>query len=216
MPFDFTLELEILRDKRVQAKQWLERLKNSFPKAGGSRVGSLRKNDGNNEIKDLPVNSGEKLALADMKLIVREGEELFDDETNRTAQVRELSKAQSVVEMAEEWLERVRDAITETIDDENEDEATANEQIEAIEMLQELLSEADSMPVNMDECQVLRSHLLSLEWRTKARPILVMPHSVKVKMTEVNSSTSASELIASTQSGTLLCIFENISIILFN
>jgi hypothetical protein len=42
-------------------------------------------------------------------------------------------------------------------------------------MLQELLSEADEMPVFMEEALVLRSHLNAIEWSKKARPILAMP-----------------------------------------
>ena len=101
MPFNFSLELEVLREKRQQAKQWLEKLKSKFPKHGrvSSRVG-------------VPSGApGERISFADMKMMVQEGEELFDDESNRSSNARELSKAQSVIDVAEEWLSRVREAI---------------------------------------------------------------------------------------------------------
>eukprot|EP01041_Mallomonas_annulata_P008620 gene8620-17783_t len=44
-------------------------------------------------------------------------------------------------------------------------------------ILKSLLSEAEDMPVMMDEAIVIRAHLQAIEWATKARPLLVMPHT---------------------------------------
>lgn len=160
-PFQFTKELDILRDKKAQAKVWLEKLKSSFSKTSG-RSQSLRKGGGD-------AVTGEKIGLEEMKQILQEGEELFDDESTRTVQGRELNRAQSVVDVAEEWINRVKELITESYDGES------SSSLEAMRTIQEMLSEADQMPVIMPEAQVLRMHLDILEWAAKARPILLMP-----------------------------------------
>ena len=160
-PFEFTKELDILRDKKAQAKVWLEKLKASFSKTAG-RSQSLRKGGGDGI-------SGEKIGLEEMKQMLQEGEELFDDESTRTVQGRELNRAQSVVDVAEEWINRVKELITESYD------SNSSSSLEAMKTIQEMLAEADQMPVVMPEAQVLRMHLDILEWAAKARPILLMP-----------------------------------------
>ncbi len=199
MPFEFTLELEILKEKKNQAKLWFERVKSKFPKS--KAASSLRNKSGGEGA------TSEKINFSDMKLIVEEGEVLFDDSQGRSS--KELSKVQSVVEEAEVWLSRVREALTDAMnqpidesiyddnddaeddDDDDDDEEKGNDDDDmetddspkkknkkrngTIDMLQELLAEADEMPVFMEEALVLRSHLNAIEWSKKARPILAMP-----------------------------------------
>lgn len=161
MPFEFSAELDILREKKLQAKQWLERLKTKLPsKVGHSKA--LRGEGGGGS------SGSDRMNLSDMKLIVQEGEELFEDGSSRSSQAKELSKAQTVVDVAEEWLARMKDILVEA---NNGSESS----LEAIDTLNELLSEADDMPVFMEEAQVLRCHLQALEWAEKAKPILQIP-----------------------------------------
>ena len=155
MIFDVSNDLDALREKRSQAKEWLERLKKSFaPKAG--RAQSLRKSEA-------IVAPHERIALADMKLMVLEGEQLYDDDEGggRTQTSRELSKAHSVVEVAEEWLSRVREALA---------DSSSNAMNTA--EIKELLGESEDMPVFMEEALVLRSHLRALEWAKRAKRVL--------------------------------------------
>jgi hypothetical protein len=105
MPFEFTFELEILKEKKNQAKLWFERVKSKFPKS--KSASSLRNKSGNEG------STSEKINFSDMKLMVEEGEVLFDDSQGRSS--KELSKVQSVVEEAEVWLTRVREALTDAM-----------------------------------------------------------------------------------------------------
>jgi hypothetical protein len=69
------------------------------------------------------MSTADRLNLWDMKLMVEEGAQMFDDDEENeragraTTQMRELSKAQSVVEIAEEWLARIRDLINSDVDE---------------------------------------------------------------------------------------------------
>jgi hypothetical protein len=124
LPFELREELEVLKEKRQQAKVWLDKLKRSFvpTKVGSSRI---KKNS------DESAGPVEKLSLADMKMMVSEGESLYqqplDDDvdgsgvgavsgrsaapSSRMAN-RELDRAQAVVESAEDWISRVRDLLS--------------------------------------------------------------------------------------------------------
>jgi len=80
-----------LQEKRLQARQWLDRLKRCFPKGGGSVRGTRK------AVADPSSGHGEKLLLSEVKLMVTEGEQLYEERRSR-----ELNKALNVVEAAEE------------------------------------------------------------------------------------------------------------------
>eukprot|EP01038_Epipyxis_sp_PR26KG_P010367 gene10367-13929_t len=188
LPFEFKDELEMLREKKAQAKVWLDRLKKSFNnKVNRSQ---RRGNTGEEDTADPPA----KLSLHDMKMMISEGEEIYkplaseEDVSNRTISNRELSKAQNVVESAEDWLSRVRSVLQAgTVSDNASDNGTESDADgdnsikmgsinDTIIFLRNLLAEADTMPVCMEEAQVLRCHLNALEWAKKVRPLI--PSSV--------------------------------------
>ena len=75
--------MELLREKRTQAKMWLEKLKRSF-------VSTTNRNTRKTNIV------GEKMSYNDMKAMVLEGEQLYDDGH------RELNKAVDAIDSAEE------------------------------------------------------------------------------------------------------------------
>lgn len=118
----------MLWDKRLQAKQWLEKLKKtmSAPKAG-KRAPSMRSAPDSSFSTSVATAEGEgererensRPLLADMKVMVLQGESLLSTDgagavegeeglhtaptsTRSTVSSRELSKAQTVVEVAEE------------------------------------------------------------------------------------------------------------------
>jgi len=64
---------------------------------------------------------------------------------------------QSVVDVAEEWINRVKELITEIYN------RNSSLSLEAMKTIQEMLGEVDQMPVIMPEAQVL---LDILEWVT--------------------------------------------------
>lgn len=116
----------MLWDKRLQAKQWLEKLKKtmSAPKAN-KRAPSMRSAPDSSISSSIAAAEGEgerensRPLLADMKVMVLQGESLLSVDgsgtvegeeglhmaptsTRSTVSSRELSKAQTVVEVAEE------------------------------------------------------------------------------------------------------------------
>ena len=151
--FDFTVELDILRQRQVQAKEWLDRLKNSFK---SKSKGSLRGRGSGGEVRGQV-----KMGLADMKMMVEEGTSMLDDEeSGKTSTSRELNKAQSAVDIAEEWLSRVKEVLAAGI-------AGGD-----LTDLKDLIRESDEMPVYMEEAVVMKSHLNAMEWAKKAAKIM--------------------------------------------
>ena len=142
--------MDYLRDKRLLAKEWLEKLKKSFSARSfnSNNRASLRKTtlmgvssatavvgpDGSAVSAEnaaaytqTSVSAPEKPRLDEMRQMVEEGQFICDldgnDDTggatggtglsSRTAQARELTKAQTAVSAAEEWLSRVRELLVE-------------------------------------------------------------------------------------------------------
>jgi hypothetical protein len=210
-PFELGPEMDILREKRVQAKVWLDKLKKtmSMPK-GGRRSVSQRSmsTQGAGGGADGAADF-DRPNLADIKLMVTEGEDEqgADDDVGGLGgkgfvSNRELSKVQSVVEIAEEWLTRVREALSQsatlrvqrrkpksaTAGDDGADRSAGksdgamdvaadddDDDADPLEDLRELLKESDEMPVFMEEAGMLRCQLQALEWANKAA--LVLPTS---------------------------------------
>lgn len=131
LPFEFRVELEILKDKKNFAKLWLEKLKKSFvPTKVGNRNRKVVFTD-DFQSQPLAVDNAvaiaEKVSLSDMKLLVSEGEMLFqpiggefnNDDGNVEAFAgatgrsvnRDLDRAVAVVESAEDWIYRARELL---------------------------------------------------------------------------------------------------------
>ena len=159
LPFDFSMELSLLREKRQLAKEWLEKVKTSV----------LRGNNRHPKRGDNATTvEFEKPNFEMLKRIVSEGgQHLSDDSVNTNissqerAQNRELSRVVSLVEAAEEWQLKLR----ETVSNVEADSACA------IAELTELLSEAENMPIVMDEIHILKAHLKLLEWGKRVRKL---------------------------------------------
>ena len=152
LPFVFEAEMDILQDKRNHARLWLDKLKKVFPSKG--RQPSRKPGE---PLGDESTNG--KLHLADMRTLVQEGEILLqrDDEKSADSKsTKELTKAQTLVDAAEEWMGRVNELL-------------ADIDVKSIPVLQELLEEADEMPVYMEEIGLLQVHLDSLEWSVRAK-----------------------------------------------
>ena len=86
-PFEFKNELEVLRDKKDLAKLWLEKLKRSFVPTKVNSGRSKKSGDDN----AAGTGKAEKLSLSDMKLMVSEGESLYqqplEDDADLTAAI---------------------------------------------------------------------------------------------------------------------------------
>jgi hypothetical protein len=93
-----------------------------------------------------------KLDLKEMQQMISEGEQ-FD------IQSKELDQMQSVMMSANEWVSRVREML------ESGDAAE-------LEALNELLGEADDIPVVMEEVQLLRAQMEGIRWSEKLGKVL--------------------------------------------
>lgn len=137
-PFDMKEELESLREKKQQAKLWLDRLKKSFTsvKVGTNRLrnyvpsqAAAPPSDEGNLLQQVIYNQNDRLTLAEMKQLLSEGETLYQQQVGDSqasvpleslsssaakfvARSRDLDRAQSVVDNAEDWISRVREVLT--------------------------------------------------------------------------------------------------------
>jgi hypothetical protein len=212
LPFDFTSEVEKLRDKKIHAKLWLDKIKRTFSiKASTSEYQSMRRKAAAESTDEVDRRVG----LHDMKMMVEEGQLLLDyaedgadGSSGSKAHSRELQKAQTIVDMADQvgslsavgtgslifdiiilvvpqWLERVKSmlsaevptSIFENYDSSPEGEEEMNQ---FVSELREMLREADTMPVVMDEMLVLRVQVQALDWAKKVRPILKQISTIRL------------------------------------
>ena len=154
-PFDFSAKLRLLKDKRLLAKQWVDKVKASLVR--GSTRHPRR---GESAVEEIP----EKPKFDDLKQIVSEGEQFMADDNTAAssaerAQSKEMNRVVSIVEAAEEWQSKLRETVS------GSDADTANAIIE----LTSILSEAENMPIVMDEVHVLNAHLKILEWGMRVK-----------------------------------------------
>lgn len=152
-PVDLSQEIATLKEKREVARGWLEKLKKVLPNKGRQ---PLRKMDA----EDYSEN---RVNLNDMKNLVAQSEQVLhrESEEDRTSREiaqssRELNKAQTLVDVAEGWASRVRELLGES-------------DLSSIDSLEDLLREAESMPVYMEEMSMLRVHLDTCAWSKKVR-----------------------------------------------
>ena len=149
-PFDFKNELDMLRDKRQLAKQWVEKVNASLVR-GSSRYSRRGQNAVDADI--------EKPSFEVLKQIVSEGEGFLSKETTNVssmerAQNKEMHRVVTIVEAAEEWQSKLRETFT----------VSETDAALAMEELKELLKEAEKMPIVMDEVHILKAQLQLLEW----------------------------------------------------
>eukprot|EP01041_Mallomonas_annulata_P008619 gene8619-17782_t len=89
LPFLYTNEMDILQDRRKQARMWLEKLKKSFQKGKPSTRKAIALGDN--------IPGTDKLQLSDIKEMVCLGEQLYEQQGNK-----DLNKAQGVLDAAED------------------------------------------------------------------------------------------------------------------
>lgn len=151
--FDVSAELDILKNRKLQAREWLDRLKNTFRSKSKA---SLRKAGPDGVQIQAPV----KMALGDMKMMVTEGESLIEQNESHSQTSRELTKAQKAVDIAEEWLARVRESFKEGLTE------------DSLRDMKDLIADSEDMPVYMEEAVVLKAHLKAIDWCRKACKVL--------------------------------------------
>lgn len=239
IPFEFPNDMEVLKVKRQLAKQWLEKLKKSFANKTRTAVPRRNRDDSSAASSNSTISNQNKLKLSDMKEMIAEGELLFQAEASgneggasgNSTNHRELNRAMSVVEVAEEWLNQVKESLhdicvmsmngmlkrtvnpkpsvvnpevktcevfekdesvgesevkvetdsvggdgsMEEVEEDTKEEEGEEGDVELfIEELEELLSEADSMPVHIEDAVLLRAQLNIIKWARRVRPYLPM------------------------------------------
>jgi hypothetical protein len=183
LPIDFSKELDALREKRGAGKLWLDKFRKSMSTSGASRVSR----EGGAAAEGGSGGGGGKMDLASMKRLIEEGGQLYEDRNNK-----DLNKGMNVVDDAEDLISRFKGIISggaassssnkdegdigKATEEEEEQEKEEEEGDESrdLELLKDLLEETESMPVAMEEVQLLRAHIETVEWAEKARPILKM------------------------------------------
>jgi len=135
LPVSFPVLLEMLQAKLAQAEAWVERVRNAVPQK------KTRKNA-----------VTEKVEFGEMKSLLTEVSGMQVD-------MRERDHMAQVVETAEDWIGRVREAM-----DAGEESTLA--------ALENLLTEADSIPVGMDEHQLLVCEIKARRWTSDVRETL--------------------------------------------
>lgn len=191
-PFSFPQEMTILREQREQAKLLIKKLRESLE--------TTRRKNKNRSGED-DSNGANKMVYSEFKHLLMEGESFYlgGDEGGEEraggsrAVQKDLDRAQSVMEIAEDWLSNVREMITshfefearlslnepnmieESVSDQKEttEDILIRKRIELVDSLREQLGEADSLPFTLEEADVVRFQLQAIEWAAKSRPWLM-------------------------------------------
>jgi hypothetical protein len=199
LPLNFPLELTILREQREQAKNLLQKLRESLDLTRRKQKRSM----------DDDVQR-EKLDYASFRALLEEGEALYGDDERegesvpRNAQ-RDLDRAQGVMEVAEEWLENVRRIVSAHLEVEGRllsseiNNIDAHEVIETQSVESELgsyredlanklrdqLETVAALPFSMDEAEAVKALLLALEWTMIHRQSLMGLGRVKPRFADL-------------------------------
>ncbi len=254
-PFQFPDEMNLLRERKEQTKLWLEKLKKSIAPKRAPHYKNREEGVAEQSFLKEPDQSN-KLTLDEMRAMVEDGKLLYQqmddqDEGNGARKDRsmnkDLNKASSALEAAEDWILRFQETITSHVDHEisnfnnakfwqqsstpipllelselsNDDSnpsltraliseiegdsssrpvsiigpapvITEEESCkDLIKELQQLLSEADSMPIALEEAEGIRCHLHALEWANKNRSVLLALRSPSLGDSGVDSISAA-------------------------
>ena len=128
-----------LRGEVGKAREWVKRVRESLPPKRSSRARG---------------GEPDKPELGNLKELLDEGAARGEnDQTQHLA---------AVVESAEDWQQRVREALAEG----------SGESSETLKALKSLLDEADDLPVCMAEAGLLAEELQQRQWTVEARALL--------------------------------------------
>jgi hypothetical protein len=234
-PFQFSEEVSILQRRKEQALEWIARFKQLFSQKsiGSSRHRIVTEDASGDATIDSPDEPEQKATLSELRMLISHGGNLLGDgsgpgggNSNVKKQAkslqREMDKALSAVEEAEDWIDRFRSLITDFFSQpcflalpqhmldqqepkveadktENEDEmnsddartqsvseklsnweavllfedAVDEQRAQLVTEISEFLSEAQMLPIVIEEAQVLNLQLQVLRWAISVRPLLL-------------------------------------------
>ncbi|KAG5175603.1 PLU-1-like protein-domain-containing protein [Tribonema minus] len=189
LPIDVSDKVRTLQEKIVRANAWLERFRKAIPKQRSTSVRTLQEKIVRANAwlerfrKAIPKqrstrrneDTGDKMDLAHVKSLLGEKQALLGEKQRHSGEthlahvkmllgeeqgtgvmldVKELGHVNGLVESAEGWMSRVREVL------ENGGDAT-------VMSLTDLLREAEGIPVEMEEQQLLMGGLKARQWRIK-------------------------------------------------
>eukprot|EP00624_Nannochloropsis_granulata_P004312 evm.model.NODE_31567_length_81678_cov_30.212677.6 len=138
IPVDLSETCDVIKGKVEQAHQWVEKVRKALP----------RKNKTRSNASDVG-----KVDYTAARTLLNEGEGI-------RVGVKELEDIAGVLDTAETWLQRVREALEESTDE------------TGLQSLQALLCEADDIPVEMDEHKILAAEIEARRWGLRVQPRL--------------------------------------------
>lgn len=138
IPVDLSETCDVIKGKVEQAHQWVEKVRKALP----------RKNKTRSNASDVG-----KVDYTAARTLLNEGEGI-------RVGVKELEDIAGVLDTAETWLQRVREALEESTDE------------AGLQSLQALLCEADDIPVEMDEHKILAAEIEARRWGLRVQPRL--------------------------------------------
>ena len=144
IPVDLSETCEVIQGKVRQAQEWVEKVRKALPRKNKTRSNA--------------ANDAGKVDYSAARTLLSEGAGIRVD-------VKELDDIAGVLDTAETWLTRVREALN----DADADEAS-------LESLQALLHEADDIPVEMDEHKILAAEIEARRWGLRVQPRLRSPN----------------------------------------
>lgn len=138
IPVNLSDTCEEIRGKVEQAHHWVEKVRKALPRKNKTRS-----------------NAGDagKVDYSAARTLLSEGAGIRVD-------VKELDDIAGVLDTAETWLQRVREALEESTDE------------AGLQSLQALLCEADDIPVEMDEHKILAAEIEARRWGLRVQPRL--------------------------------------------
>lgn len=150
VPVDFEAEVSKFQQKMLSAQNWLAKVRKCMPKRRQTRrriAGGGNSNGSGNGDSD----GTKKMDLDMIRALVDDAP--CEDST-------EMFEMQDLLDCADEWAEKVRQAID------------ANAADVTLEYLKELVAEGADIPVEMDERNYLEAEVAAREWCTTATEML--------------------------------------------
>lgn len=151
VPVDFEEEVAKFQQKMLSAQSWLAKVRKCMPKRRQPRRRMTGGGSGSNGSGSGDSDGPKKMDLGMIRALVDDAP--CDDST-------EMFEMQDLLDCADEWAEKVRQAID------------ANAADVTLEYLKELVAEGADIPVEMDERNFLEAEVAAREWCTEATEML--------------------------------------------
>jgi len=157
VPVDFEDEVAKFQQKMLSAQSWLAKVRKCMPKRRQTRRRMAGSGGSSNGSGSGDSDGPKKMDLDMIRALVDDAP--CEDST-------EMFEMQDLLDCADEWAEKVRQAID------------ANAADVTLEYLKELVAEGADIPVEMDERNFLEAEVAAREWCTEATDMLAERRSI--------------------------------------